>query len=334
MTTILRLFSKMFGYDYHVVKAQPTASRQKIVTMGFLILIPVVLWTFSGFYLAHILMGIDLIGSLIVALFLGGLILAIDRSFVATPKGSRTTLLIVIRGGFALISTILGSLAIDLALFQGDLVEYRSQTQATERQEAILEYKEKHGVELRRLERKMTAMDSVEASLGYLHVLEMTGKGGSGVAGKGKISDKIELKQQQKARELAELKSELAKKSQSLDSAASAYAEEKVKKRQDALISQLKDLHAFVFQDSTSKWIYWIFFGFVFLLEVFFILYKSSTGDTSFDEYIQAEEDHQKQELESYKRRKARVIQDREIIGDDYQKVIKLLGPGSKMRVM
>ncbi|WP_100629761.1 DUF4407 domain-containing protein [Algoriphagus formosus] len=334
MTTILKLFSSLFGYDYEMVKAQPTASRQKIVTMGFLILIPVVLWTFSGFYLAHVLIGIGLFGSILAAAFLGGTILAVDRSFVATPKRSKTTLLKWTRFGFAIISTLLGSLAIDLALFQGDLAEYRQEKMMEEKTRAISEYKEREKGEILAMVSRKSELEKAEEELGKLHVAEMTGQGGSGKAGPGKISDAIEKKQAQKQDEIEELDRKIATKKDQLDIDATTYADQKIVKRQDALLSQLKDLHDFVLKDGMSIAIYGVFFFFILLLEVFFILYKSATGDTTFDQLLQSEEDYHLQKLQSYERRKARILRDQEVVGDDYDKVVRLLDSGRKMRVM
>lgn len=86
MTTLMKIFCTLFGYDYETVLRQPTASRQKIVSLGLLILIPVILWAFSGFYLAHFLLGLGYYASAIVALILGGIILAVNRALWPHPN--------------------------------------------------------------------------------------------------------------------------------------------------------------------------------------------------------------------------------------------------------
>ena len=50
---LLKIFSTLFGYNYEVVKGQSTVSKQKIITLGTLMLIPVSLWTISGFYIGY-----------------------------------------------------------------------------------------------------------------------------------------------------------------------------------------------------------------------------------------------------------------------------------------
>lgn len=332
MTTLLKIFSKLFGYDYQTVLRQPTASKQKVVTLGLLLTIPVILWAFSGFYIAHVLLGLGMLGSICSGLITGGVILVIDRSFIATPYTSGGAGLKVLRFVFALISTVLGSIALDLALFQGDLAEYRLVLQKEERDAAALEFKEDHGERLTSLQDEYEALQKREEKLGEQHVMEMTGKGGSGRSGKGAISDAIFAQKAEVFSEKMRIESELGQERDSLDRAATKYAEEKVVKRQDALLSQLKDLHGFVFSDGYALGIYWFFFGFVFLLESFFIAYKISTSETLYEQWIHAEEEYGKQRLEAYRRRKSDQAAAYQVLGDDYHQVMKVLDVQSPTR--
>lgn len=334
MTTLMKIFCTLFGYDYETVLRQPTASRQKVVTLGLLILIPVSLWAFSGFYLAHFLLGLGLVTSGLVSLILGGIIFIIDRSFIATPKSERGASLKWLRFGFAIVSTVLGSIALDLALFQGDLAEYRKELLSETRGEEELVYKEIHGAELSRLEKLLPVLQARETSLGDAHILEMTGKGGSRKIGKGEISDAIELQKIGTAKEASRVEQAMKAEQIRLDSAGKAHAEEKLTKRQDALLSQLKDLHGFVFSDKHALIIYLFFFVFVALLESFFILYKISTSDTIFEDWLVAEEQYGKQKLEAYRRRKAQVTRDYSALGEDYDQIIKLLGESSTRKII
>jgi hypothetical protein len=334
MTTLMKLFCGLFGYDYATVLRQPTASRQKIVTLGLLILIPVTLWAFSGFYLAHALLGLSYIASAIVALILGGIILAVDRSFIATPKSSRGSGLKWLRFGFALVSTVLGSVALDLALFQGDLTEYRQTLLSETRGKEEEDYKLKHKSELERLEQLLPTLQARETQLGDAHILEMTGKGGSGKTGKGKISDAIEIQKIETGKEASRVEDLLKFERSRLDEAAKTHAEDKLTKRKDAILSQLKDLHGFVFSDKYALVIYVFFFAFVAMLEVFFILYKTSTSDTIFEDWLEAEESYGKQKLESYRRRKAQLAREYGILGEDYTQVRQLLGDTPTRRII
>lgn len=330
----MKFFCTLFGYDYETVLLQPTASRQKIVTLGLLILIPVILWAFSGFYLAHFLLGLGYIASAIVALTLGGIILVVDRSFVATPKSGRTIGLIVLRFGFAVVSTILGSVALDLALFQGDLTEYRQAILSETRSQEEQRYKAVHDTELTRLAQLLPVLQARETSLGDARILEMTAQGGSGVRGDGKISKAIEQQKLETAKEAIRVEKALQAEGERLDEAAKAHAEQKLTKRQDALLSQLKDLHGFVFSDGYAIAIYVFFFAFVAMLEVFFILYKSFTSDTIFEDWLEAEESYGKQKLAAYRLRKAKLAREYGALGEDYAQVRQLLGETPTRRII
>lgn len=334
MTTLMKLFSALFGYDYDTVVRQPTFSRQKVVTLGLLILIPVVLWAFSGFYLAHELLGLGYVGSGLVAATLGGIILILDRSFVSTPKSDRGAMLKVLRFGFAVFSTFLGSLALDLALFQGDITEYRRILLSDAKTMAEEEYKARHGQELSRLERLLPELRAKEAGLGAAHIDEMTGKRGTGQYGKGKVSDAIERQKISTGTEVVRVEEAMKLERESLEKASREFAEEKLVKRQDALISQLKDLHGFVFSDGYALAIYLFFFGFVAMLELFFIMYKTATSDTIFEEYLVAEEQYVREKLKAYQRRKAQLAREYGVLGEDYAQVTRILGDSGMRKIV
>jgi len=145
---LLRFFSALFGYDYAIVKNQTTVSKQKIVTLGTLMLIPVSLWTISGFYIGDNLLDAGFIKSLFGGLFVGGLILIIDKSFLATPKDSVSKSLKGFRIVFAVIATILGSIALDLMFFGGDLEEYRAKQSTQIKKAEISKYLKDNNVGL------------------------------------------------------------------------------------------------------------------------------------------------------------------------------------------
>ncbi|MDX5338539.1 MAG: hypothetical protein LPK25_05895, partial [Cyclobacteriaceae bacterium] len=68
--------------------------------------------------------------------------------------------------------------------------------------------------------------------------------------------------------------------------------------------------------------------------EMFFILYKVSTSDTIFEEWLEAEETYGKQKLESYKRRKMQLAREYGILGEDYTQVRQLLGDSPTRRII
>lgn len=325
MTILIKIFSGLFGYDYKRVMQQPTVSRQKVVTLGTLILIPVALWTFSGFYLSYYLMGAGIAASILVAFVMGGIILIVDRSFVATPKSERGGWLRTIRIGFALVSTVLGSLAIDMVLFSGDLEEYRQAKGEKQVKLYSQEYREKQGGELLRLlDEKRTAQSRHEALL-QAYIRELDGSGGTGRYGEGKVAMAKEQEKDRAASEVKRLEEGFVKARADLEEKALAHAEERAAKRGDALLSKLRDLHEFVLSDRLTLGFYLIFFVFVLMLETFFVMYKSVAADTIYEQFLQAEEEFGHQQLEAYRVQKARITRERDLLGEDYEKVKRLV---------
>ncbi|MGM0947161.1 MAG: DUF4407 domain-containing protein [Bacteroidota bacterium] len=330
MTTILKIFSALFQYDYEQVKRQPTLSKQKIVTLGSLLLIPVGLWAFSGFYLSHSIMGMSILSSLITALVLGGLILVIDRSFIASPRTRHKGALGVIRFAFALFATVLGSLAVDMALFSGDLEEYRQAKATDQKVVYATEYKDKHQADISRLLEEKQQAEAVHAQLREIHRREMDGEGGTGLKGFGKVAIAKGLEKDKAAAKVAKLDEEYKTAVRDLEAHADQYGEEMSAKRDDALMSKFKDLHEYVFSDSFTTGLYVFFFGFVLLIECFFMLYKQAVSETIYERFLQAEEDYAQEQLDAYSYAKFRSAQDIRVLGDDHDRIKKLLGSRRK----
>lgn len=326
MTILLRIFSAVFQYDYEMVKKQPTISRQKIVTLGTLLLIPVGLWAFAGFYLSHSMMGLGIVGSLIVSLVLGAIIFAIDRSFISSPRTKYKKMLGTIRFAFALFSTVLGSLAIDMMLFSGDLEEYRVSKATEEKDVYTSEYFEKHQGEVQRILADKEKAEADFAQQRDIHRKEMDGEGGTGQRGFGKVAMAKGIEKEKAEARVGQLQQEYDRKRQELEIKAKDYGAEKATKRGDALLSKFKDLHEFVFSDPFTIGLYLFFFGFVLLLECFFILYKSAVSETIFESFLQAEEDYALQQLDAYRYAKSRTVRDISVLGDDHDKIKTLLG--------
>lgn len=334
MTTLLKLFSGLFGYDYGTVVLQPTISKQKIVTLGTLMAIPVLLWAVSGFYLSHFMMGVGLLGSLAVGAVMGGIILIVDRSFVATPKTGKSGWLMGMRLAFAIFSTVLGSLAIDMMLFAGDLDEYRQAKGAREKTEYRELYMKDHDSEVQRLLVDLGAAKARHAELIRVHFDELDGKGGTGQYGSGKVAAAKEREKDRAEREAERLEGAYKAALTKLEAQAGEYAKKMSEKHRGALLSQLIDLHEFILSDGVALGFYLFFFGFILMLEAFFMLYKASVGQSIFEHMLQAEEDYAYQKLEIYRAQKARLERDRGLLGEDHDRVKKLVGGGRRQRLM
>lgn len=330
MTTLLKLFSGLFGYDYRTVMLQPTISKQKIVTLGTLMIIPVVLWTFSGFYLSHFMMGVGLPGSLVVGAVMGGIILIVDRSFVATPKTGKRGLLII-RLVFAIVSTVLGSLAIDMIMFSGDLDEYRQAKGAHEKTVYKEQYVKGYDSEVQRLLVDLETAKAKHTELIQVHFEELDGKGGTRQYGAGKVASAKEKEKDLAKQEADRLEGVYRTALTDLEAQAEEYAGKMSEKHRGALLSQVRDLHEFILSDGFTLGFYLFFFVFVLMLEAFFMMYKASVSQSIFEYMLEAEEDYAYQKLEAYRTQKARLERDRGLLGEDHDRIIKLVS-GEHMR--
>jgi hypothetical protein len=307
----IKLFSKLFGYEYDMVKKQPTASRQKIVTLGSLMLIPVMLWMVSGFYISRVLMECGLMTSMFVSLILGIIICIVDRSFISTPKMKGGYLLLGYRLVFALITTVLGTLALDLMIFAGDLEEYRTAHQEDAFQEIKAGFIAGKQGSLEELRATWQREKQQEAQYATSYIKEMEGTGGTGTYGRGKVAAAKEKLALESGLEAERIRGLLQQAEKELEQEAELYAAKITAKPSGAILSQIEDLHAYLVSRPIGELVYWVFFLFVFFLEAAFVLFKFSASKSLFEDMLLAEEEIGKFRLEQLKQRR------REIIGED-----------------
>jgi len=334
MTFLLKLFSTLFGYDYRLVSKQTTISKQKIVTLGTLLLIPVILWTFSGYYLARHLMGTDWWIAFSVAFVLGGMILTIDRSFIATPKVHGIDGLKRLRIGFALVATLLGSLVLDLIVFSGDLEEYRKELSQEKKKEKAKEFRDQHSEELTRLS---TAVDQAKLKHDELQVsylTEMDGSGGTGKFGIGPVAKAKSFEVEKAQKRWEDLQEAYQAELLRLEEEAKAFAAGSVEKRRDSLLSKVEDLHVFIMMSWFRIVAYLLFMTFVFLLETTFIYYKSKVSETLFEQWLYAEEEYGSEKLKAYRTRKQELIRQDGLLGYDADRVRSMAASPSLRRII
>jgi hypothetical protein len=312
---LLRLFSSLFGYNYEVVKAQTIVSKQKIVTLGTLMLIPVSLWTISGFYIGYDLLEAGLIKSIIGGLFVGALILIIDKSFLATPKESISNWLKGFRIVFAVIATILGSIALDLMFFGGDLEEYREKLSAKIQKEETAKYLVENNHLIVELGNSIENQKGIAETSKNDWKNEADGSGGTGNKGIGEVSHLKESIYKSDSTTLAQLQVSLGYAKDSLAKEAVLYGQKMAAKRGDALMSKVTDLHDFIMGSRLSMFFYGLFFIAVFSLEIFFLITKSSTADSLFEKMLLAEEIIGECRLRTLLKHREKILQQDELMG-------------------
>lgn len=312
---LLKIFSTLFGYNYEVVKGQSTVSKQKIITLGTLMLIPVSLWTISGFYIGYNLLGASLVSSLIGGLFVGLLILIIDKSFLATPKESVSQWLKGFRIVFAVIATILGSIALDLMFFSGDLEEYRTKLSAEIRKEKSAEYLNNNSHLVTNLNEDKIKQAAIVNNSQIEWYYELNGSGGSGKAGNGDIASLKKGVYDAELKKLNQMEASLTSLKESINQKAIEYGETMAIKNSNALLSKITDLHDFILSSGLSTFFYALFFFAVFSLEIFFLITKSSTADSLFEKMLYAEEKVGERRLQTMMSQREEILRQNGLLG-------------------
>lgn len=287
---LLRLFSNLFGYNYQVVKTQTTVSKQKIVTLGTLVLIPVTLWFISGYYLSSHLYEVPASTAISIATGMALLVLVIDRSFIVLSKENGGTELGKFRVFIAVLSTILGSLAMDLMVFSGDLKEYRADKIQSTKEAKIQKYKDDFGANLNRLnsERSVAGEAYDKSYSGYL--AEIDGTSGTKKYGNGPAASAKETKMKVAKEGLDKADALFLEEQNRLNTVADSVANASVLSESSSVMSRVKDLHAVAFSHWINAFYYLAITAFFFCLEFFPFKYKSRTSESLFERMLYAEE--------------------------------------------
>lgn len=312
MTTTF--FSRLLCLDPEMVKRQPTASRLKIITLGQLMLIPMMLWFISGFLISKNLSGTSLIIAMIVGSFCAALIYIIDCSFITSIGNKSKWAMNLIRLGFAILSAILGSMSLDVVLFDADIQSFQSKKAELTAESYQDSIKIKYSDELEALQLKESESYTKYGMLLEDYINEIDGKGtgyvgvGKAAKAKKKVADSAEKDWKSAQLNLTHRKNEI-------DSIAKAYGETQAATSEGAFLQKLHDFHQFVLSSRLNIIIYSIFFSLMLLIESMLIIYKIGARETVLENLILAEEDARNAEMESIKMRKAELEAARRLLG-------------------
>lgn len=290
----------ILGIDPKRIEQLPMASQLKLTTSAQLLLIPVGLWFMSGFLLAWSLAGCNLFVSLLVGAFCASLIFVIDRS-LTTSFNTTGKSLFWIRILTALLSGLLGSIALDTALFNADIDAYQIK-------QAAQEFHEKNDL------RKAVKQAELDLAITYQHLTEksfhdeMNGNG-SGRVGYGKIAAKKELTAWDARTQKELLHSELKLLGDSAEVRASKYAATILANEEGAVLKKIHDFHIFVCSDSLNFFVYGLFFSCLLLFETMLILYKHGAAKTYFEHALEQEEFSRLQQLQAIRLNREKYLQ-------------------------
>jgi hypothetical protein len=318
---LLKFFSALFGYNYQAVKAQTTVSKQKIVTLGTLLLIPVSLWFISGFYLASNLYEVPTWKAILIGTLMATAILIIDRAFIVLSKDNGGNEIRNFRLFIAIISTILGSLALDLIVFSGDLDEFRAEKLTELRAAKKKAFIEENNSELTRYfnEREQARQTHEKADSDL--IAEIDGSRGTKKYGEGPAAQQKRRKVNSADKAYSDLNSAYLTEYQRLESVADSVALASIIKEKGAVLSKVKDLHYYAFSDWISAFYYMVICAFFFCLEFFPFQYKSKVSESLFEKMLYAEEMIGNQKLQSMIKHREEILRQDGLMGPRAEKI-------------
>lgn len=322
---LLRISCLILGYSYGVVKNQTPRSRQKITNLAMLLLIPVFLWGLTGFLLAHNLLGVSMEIALITGLTMSVIIFSIDRSVVTATSKDNGRAIRWFRVAFALVSAVLGSIALDLVIFNNDIDEYRIKRSAEVKERAVEEFKQKQNAELEWLKEELAVSKQKEREAKEEYNCEVNGTCGTGQAG---LEDAAKIKKaawdearaEQDAAQLA-----LIEFKKNTDTEAVKFAEQVAHKASNTLLSRFQDFHEFVFANAYSMFGYFMFLFILLCLELFVLVYKTGAAKTAFDKAQEELEDLEFREMRRRQELRSRLNQQEDLYGPNFKKKLEVL---------
>jgi len=329
---MLKLFSILFNYNYEVVKMQTTVSKQKIITLGTLVLIPVSLWFFSGYYLSSELYAVPTWKALLIGVALATMIFIIDRAFIVMKKDSGGKELAKFRIFIAILSTVLGSLAMDLMIFSGDLIEYRAGKHQMLKGIAIKEHKTSFGGELQRLTEERALAKYAADSISKIYNDEIDGTSGTGRSGIGPAANvKRELMIEAKT-DYKNANTLFSAEQFRLDAEADSVAKASIINDGSSVLSRVRDLHEFAFSHWINTFYYFAITAFFFCLEFFPFKYKSKVSESVFEKMLYFEELTGEQRLQTLMAHREELLRQDGLMGPRAEKIRQLAKEGNQLR--
>jgi len=299
----MKFYAKLLGLSPDFVKRQPTGSRIKILTLSQLLLIPVSIWFFSGFMIALNIMDSSWVIAVIVGVIASSLIYIVDRSF-ATSTGSKSNWLWgTVRLVFAIVSSIIGAVAIDTFLFEEDINSYQEKKSDIIFQKEKTNYLNNHLSKLTELE---IERDSARAYFERRNVIldeEMNGEG-SGIPGVGDVAKEKKAMASEAKITLDEKEKAVSEYRAKIESEAIEHAKKQSTISKNGIMTKIRDFHEFVLSDNLNKYAYLLFFSLMFLLETMLLLYKWLSAKSALEEAILREEEARRHHLLALKRQR------------------------------
>lgn len=246
-------------------------SRKKIIQLGYMALLPVIIWFITGFLTSYNVLGSSLFVSLLVAIFCAGIVFMVERTIVMSNRISKFG--VVSRSILGVLIALIGSSMLDLIIYQDD-IDFKIKSELLAKNKEDLDIKS----------------ELVNAKTAELHN-EMFGKGGTGMKGYHKASRSIEdqLNDMKKQRDNASENFDSIKKVIS-DPNHAQYETMKGMQGMNTIVYRHEKLFE-ILKSSNYEIAFYCFILFIsIILEVLPLIIKKSLKDTAYELDLAAQE--------------------------------------------
>jgi hypothetical protein len=305
--SLLKLSCALSGYDYKEVKNQNHKSKNRIVTYGVVMLIPMTLWFINGVILGTRLFELNFFVSLLFGTVLCLIIWVFERSIIQLDKNKYLSILRFTLGG---LFALLGSFLLDEIIFQHDIHNEIMIIKKEERKRNLLDFDKQHEEKLNQINSSIHLADNWAKIKQTEATQEADGTGGTKSRGFEKVA---QHKQQIADKEADKVKAmESDKKKLLANYESNRLAEESTFNKEFKENSILLNMRAMfqVISNSIGALLIWLIFTLILAaFEFLVIIIKMVSKPTDYEDYIELESNIKKSDLSSIWENKQRMLQ-------------------------
>lgn len=273
---MLRLYCRLTGDDFELVKNDTPASKRKIALYVTCLIVPVIMWLINGVLLVNQVLSSSMTTAILTGVIIAFLVFLIERAIIMSE---RSNVIAWFRVFLGLIVAFLGSVSLDEVIFKSDIDRQVAENEAVTIQQALSKVDDQFNVKISSLQEEVhNAWDDVKK--------EMQGvSGSSGLRGKGVIAN--QLIERAKALEKEKL------------DAGERIQEEKNKARERLqntyndgfLLIRIKAMFDLVLKGGWMTVVYIFFTLFLLCLELLVVIIKMFSKETNYEKKIKAIEE-------------------------------------------
>lgn len=319
---MLKLAATILGEDYKVLKQSSVKSRQKVMTIFSLLLLPMGLWALTAYTASTVIFGADPMTGLAAAMIASSVIFLIDRAFLnahSTTRGMKR-----FRFGIVVLSCGIGSLSIDAVLFKEDVHQQIEKIQLAEAKDNA---RERYGEEQAFIDDLKMQRGEKQAEVDELYASftqEVNGEQGTGNAGYGEVAKMREGKWEQAKTELAQLDKEIFSAEAELNDKIAADVDEATH-GDGGFLMHVRGMFAAIWSDWRVLVIWLAIFIFVMLLEYAPLYVKTKYDETDYDQWKAQEERMRKTQVQLHRMQTERLLRRNQSYTDEDHEAMRVL---------